>query len=216
MLFFLRKLAEAVSLPIGLAMFLILAGIVLRRRLPAVLGVVLLFVCATAFAARLLTIPIERAYPQRTAASCVSADAIVTLSGGIVHGLTPTGVEWGDAAGRYLAAMEVARAQPSERLIFTGAPLGGGTGLTEGGILRHVAIEQGIAADRVLVTGTVWTTDDEAAAVARLPAIHSIVLVTSAFHMPRATMLFRARGLKVIPFPEAERYPGQMGTDALS
>jgi uncharacterized SAM-binding protein YcdF (DUF218 family) len=60
----------------------------------------------------------------------------------------------------------------------------------------------------VIVTGPVLTTEDEARAVSQIPDIHSVLLVTSAFHMPRAVLLFRARGLDVSPFPTDERVLG--------
>jgi len=211
MLFFLRKLAEAVSLPLGLALALILLGVLLRRRWLAVVAALLLLASATDFGARLLNLPLERTYPEQRAEACPPADVIVALSGDIVHGLTAAGVQWGESAGRYLAALELARRHKADRLVFTGAPLGDGSGMTEGGVLRQAAIDQGIEPARIVVTGTVLTTDDEAHAVAHLAGVHSVILVTHAFHMPRAVMLFRARGLRVIPFPTAERFPGSTG-----
>ena len=46
-------------------------------------------------------------------------------------------------------------------------------------------------------------TDQEAKAVANLlnKEVPNIILVTSAFHMPRAQMVFEAAGIAVSPFP---------------
>jgi len=59
-----------------------------------------------------------------------------------------------------------------------------------------------------VVTTRVLTTEDEARAVSGIPGVHSILLVTSGFHMPRAVLLFRARGLNVFPFPTDTRTLG--------
>jgi uncharacterized SAM-binding protein YcdF (DUF218 family) len=60
--------------------------------------------------------------------------------------------------------------------------------------------------DRILVTDVVTNTADEARQVRAVLAARStqppkVLLVTSAFHMPRASAQFRAAGLVVDPFP---------------
>ena len=44
-------------------------------------------------------------------------------------------------------------------------------------------------------------TADEAAAVKKMALGNKIILVTSAFHMPRAQMLFENEGLEIVPYP---------------
>ena len=53
-----------------------------------------------------------------------------------------------------------------------------------------------------MLTKNVQNTDQEAIAVKRLLNTNEIkvILVTSAFHMPRAKKVFVASGIKVIPF----------------
>jgi hypothetical protein len=60
MLFFLRKLIEALLLPIGISAFLTIAGTLLRRRRMAIAGAVVLYVFSTGFVGRLLLQPLER------------------------------------------------------------------------------------------------------------------------------------------------------------
>jgi uncharacterized SAM-binding protein YcdF (DUF218 family) len=72
----------------------------------------------------------------------------------------------------------------------------------EGETLRQQALALGLPADSLATTSRVRNTAEEAQVVARsLPAGASIVLVTSAFHMPRAARLFQRQGLAVIPYP---------------
>jgi uncharacterized SAM-binding protein YcdF (DUF218 family) len=74
--------------------------------------------------------------------------------------------------------------------------------------LANRAVELGVARDRILVTGNVSSTAEEAKAVADTLADHvgpgrkaSIILVTSAYHMRRSRILFTRADLLVTPFP---------------
>jgi uncharacterized SAM-binding protein YcdF (DUF218 family) len=203
--FFLRKTVECLLLPIGICGILTIAGLILRRRWMIVTGLIVLLAFSTGLAAWLLTAPLENAYEAKPISQCPTADAIVVLSGNIVRGIAAPGPQFGDGANRYFTGLNLALAGKAKTIVFTGAPLNGGTE-TEGGILRQVAIQQGVAPDRIVVTGQVLTTAEEANAVSSVPGIRSILLVTSAMHMPRASMLFRATGLRVTPFPTDEHY----------
>ncbi len=65
----------------------------------------------------------------------------------------------------------------------------------------------GVPASALATTGKASNTEQEAEGVAQLlgvgksPTTPRILLVTSAYHMSRAEMLFRRAGLEVIPFP---------------
>jgi uncharacterized SAM-binding protein YcdF (DUF218 family) len=215
MLFFLRKLIEALLLPIGISAFLTIAGVLLRRRRIAISGAVVLYLFSTGFVGRLLLQPLERYYAPVTVDASPQADAIVVLSGAVVRGVNAPGVQWGDNANRYFAGFDLAKAGKAKTIIFTAATTGT-SGATQGAIMRDVAIRDGIQPERIIVTPLVLTTDDEARTVSRIPNIHSILLVTSGSHLPRAAMLFRAQGLNVTPFPTDQRFPGQWRIGASS
>ena len=61
------------------------------------------------------------------------------------------------------------------------------------------------------ITKNVPNTDQEAKAVAELLSKENsnIILVTSAFHMPRAKRAFEASGVSVAPFPVDFRSPSE-------
>ena len=77
-------------------------------------------------------------------------------------------------------------------------------------MLKIWAKSQGVPNSAIQVTDKVTNTAEEAAAVAallpQLPSVggikpKTILLVTSAFHMPRAQRLFEQAGLQVLPYP---------------
>src|SRR5579884_2879778 len=119
--FFLRSLTEALLLPVGMIGLLILVAVVFRRRWLAVVAVILLYATATTVAARLLVAPLENTYPPISVSACPHADAVVGLSGSIVRGTEPFGLQWGTAASRYFAARDLAKAGKGDLLVFTGA-----------------------------------------------------------------------------------------------
>ncbi len=215
MLFFIRKLVESILMPLGFSALLVIVGLVLRRRYLIVAGVVALWLCSIPLASHILLGTLERVYPPRTIAEAPSADAIVVLSGGIVRGISAAGVQWGDSANRYFTGLDLALAGKARFLVLSAGMPPPAHGISQGMILRETSVERGFPADRIIVTRTVLTTEDEASAVSDLPGIHSILLVTSAFHMPRAVMLFRARGLDVSPFPTDQRVLGSIVPESL-
>jgi uncharacterized SAM-binding protein YcdF (DUF218 family) len=208
MLFILRKMIEELLLPLGVSGFLMVAGIASRRRWITVCGVVTLWVFSTPIVGALMLQRLEQVYESKNVDAAPDADAIVVLSGGVVRGITAPGVQWGESANRYFAGFDLAMAGKAKFIVFSGAAADDSRGLSQGAILREIAISHGIPAERVVLTGPVLTTEDEARVVSQIPDIHSILLVTSAFHMPRAVLLFRARGFVVSPFPTDERVLG--------
>ena len=200
-------------LPIGLSGLLMIAAIVFRRRSLAALAIVTLYLFSIPVTGLLLMRGLEKAYDPETVADCPSADAIVVLSGGNVRGVSPPGMQWGDSSNRYFAGFDLASAGKAKFLVFSAATLE--SGFNEGALERAAAIRQGIPAERIVLTSHVSTTADEARAVSEIPGIHSIILVTSAYHMSRAALLFRSQGLTVSPFPTDERVLGRFNFAAM-
>ncbi len=88
-------------------------------------------------------------------------------------------------------------------LIFTGGKLPWSIGVPEGEFLREEAIKLGIPKKDIFLTENVENTDQEAKAIKKLLSLDDpkVILITSAFHMPRAQLVFEAAGISVIPFP---------------
>lgn len=112
---------------------------------------------------------------------------------------------WSDATDRFEKGMFLFQAGKAPRLVFTA----GGVPWfrqpeSEGDQLRRAALRRGVPEDAILVTGEVANTADEAREVdriARQRGWRRIVLVTSAWHLPRAVFLFRHTAATIVPYP---------------
>jgi len=201
MAFFIRKLVEAALLPVGFCGLLILAGILTRRRKAALAGVALLWIASMPVTGDSLSSPLDHYYPRLTVAESPHADAVVVLGGYIIRAVSPLGIQWATESSRFFVGIDLKTAGKAPWLVLPGSQSGDGAVPDFGALLREEAVRRGVPADQIRLGGQVFTTEDEARAVARLPGIRRVILVTSGFHEPRAALLFRAAGLDVIPFP---------------
>ena len=116
-------------------------------------------------------------------------------------------IEWADPD-RFLAGIDLYKANKSSRLIFTGGVDPMVYGLPpEGDIYIREAISMGIPKKDLFTTYAVNNTLQEAKAIKKLlsneilSSQKKIILVTSAFHMKRAKKVFEKEGLNVQPYP---------------
>lgn len=204
---YLSKILPLFVLPIGVTLLLVGLGIVRRRRWPLVAALAVLWISSMPLVAARLARAVEEGATRIPVQDVPLADAIVVLSTGRVTAPGPEAVsEWTDAD-RFFGGVQLFRAGKAPLLVFTGgwspwepeAPL-------EGDVLAEYATNMGIPRDRILTTGRVFNTAEEAAAVsallkARQQGPPRIILVTSAFHLLRARPLFERAGLAVSVFP---------------
>ena len=206
MMVFLSKLLPLLVLPVGITLILLTAGLVTKRRWLVIAAAIWLWLCSIPPVADNLARMMESGAVRIPAAEAATADAIVVLSGGRVVAPGPARIsEWSDPD-RFFGGIELFQAGKAPLLIFTGgwfpylstAPL-------EGDVSATWARALGIPPDRVLTTGRVVNTLEESRAIAaiardRTPPLRRILLVTSAFHMPRAARLYESAGFEVVPF----------------
>lgn len=203
----LRQILPLFVLPIGLTLLLIAAGLAFRKRWLVIVAAAGLWLSSTPMVGGTLGRMIEGGQTRVAATAAPMADAIVVLSTGRTVAPGPARIsEWADA-NRFFAGLELLRAERASLLVFTGgaSPVEADAVL-EGDILLSQAEALGVARDRMLTTGRVVNTAEEAVAVrallnTRVPPLKRVLLVTSAFHMPRATQLFANVGFEVEPFP---------------
>ena len=207
-MFLLSKLLPLLLLPLGVALLLLLWGVLRRRRWPAIAALAVLWLFATPLIAEGLWRWLERPYVrQSTAAVLASTAAVVVLGGGRHAAPGPAREsEWIDAD-RFFAGLEayqqLRRQGLRPRLIFTGGWWPTQPQLpSEGDVLLQRALALGLPAADLASTARVRNTAEEAQVVAaQLPPGSSVLLITSAFHMARAKRLFERQGLRVLPFP---------------
>lgn len=191
-------------LPLAIVFGWILSRTAFRRlgRWMATIAAVLLVLAVTLPVGGWLIRPLEARFfslqplPDRV-------DGIVVLSGAELPQLTE---DWGlpqirGHGERLIEAASLATDYPEARLVFTG---GAATekGLSEAEVARRFFIRLGIAPDRLELETEARNTCENAANAYRLakPQADEVwLLVTSAFHMPRAIACFRAVGWQVTP-----------------
>lgn len=144
---------------------------------------------------------------------------IIVLGGGEdAHMMAWTGLpEVNDAADRFIAGMALARRFPDAKLVFSGgdARLVGSrvSGATVAMRLFHDA---GIEPDRLMFEESARNTAENASLTRALVGLDQAkrpwILVTSAFHMPRAVGSFCTAGWhQIIPYPVDYKTSGQVG-----
>lgn len=210
---YLRQILPLFVLPVGITIMLVLVGLRLRRRWLIWTGLAVLWLSSTPIVGRLAMGAMEGSAVRGLAADAAAADAIVVLSGSRVVAPGKAAVsEWRDA-NRFFGGVELFKAGKAPLLVFTGGSVPWQPNAApEGDILAGYARSMGVPDSQIVKTSRVTNTAEEAAAVATLlrgrlarpsgpGAPPRVLLVTSAYHMPRARLLFERAGMSVIPFP---------------
>lgn len=120
------------------------------------------------------------------------ADAIVVLGCAVRSGAASPAL-----ARRMGCAIEMFRRGAAPRLLLSG---GGGRQRSEAAAMRELAVMGGVPATAILIEAESRNTNENAVFTARLMrdrGIASLILVSDAYHLPRARLLFGAAGLAV-------------------
>ena len=149
---------------------------------------------------------LEKPYAGVRLETLPTADAIVLLGGGAAPSrYEAAGVHLTPAGDRLAMAHAVFRLGKAPVLLLGGnANKLDGVVRVEGEIVRDLLATWGVPAAAVIPLGANEDTHDEALKVRALATEHGwhrVLLVTSANHMRRASAVFRAQGLEVIPVP---------------
>ena len=201
---YLHKILPLIASPLFLVFFLILFGAFLRSKKIIFFGLLVLFFCSLPVISNNLITYLEKDYTPQDASSINETDAIVVLSGMVTVIKTDETFkyEFGGGVDRVLSGMDLFNNNKAPLLIFTRGKVPWQLGLPEGEYLKEFAIKYGIPEEKILLTDNVQNTDEEAKSVKRLLNTNDaeIILVTSAFHMPRAKKVFEAANIRIIPF----------------
>jgi uncharacterized SAM-binding protein YcdF (DUF218 family) len=176
------------------------------------LGTFFLLVPALPLVARTLMRSLESVYPSQEIADVAPADVIVVL-GGSVLGLEPPRKYIQEADGsRVFGAWLLYRNSKSRHILVTsGVAYKTASGMvrTEAEDMKELLVGWGVPATAVVVEPKARNTDENARFASELikyKGWNTVLLVTSAFHMPRSVALFQKYGVNNIQaFPTETR-----------
>jgi uncharacterized SAM-binding protein YcdF (DUF218 family) len=202
-----KVIAGILSNPLLLATLLAVVGLLLRRSrrrtgLGLIAGAALIaYLASTSLVGNALLAPLEHAYPPFDASQALGVRDIVVLGSSYMpHDQIPvTGAL--DAAGlaRIVEGVRLARARPDSRLLVSGGAPPGFMPSAMG--YAQLANELGMQRSALLVMNRAIDTRQEAQEVAGVLGHSPFILVTSAYHMPRAMRLMQRAGANPLPAP---------------
>jgi uncharacterized SAM-binding protein YcdF (DUF218 family) len=209
MFIFLSKFLPPFVYPLGLALLAIGAAILLWRKPRAqravlIATLVVLLLASNELVSAALTRSVEWQYFPP--AEIPQAEVIVLLGGGTAPALYPRPIVEMNGAGdrvAYAAWLYQQRAAPAI-LVSGGAIAWLETGKSAADDMAFLLDLMGVPPNAIWLEETSRNTAENAAECAKIlreKGISRIILVTSAFHMPRSLPLFENQGLEVIPAP---------------
>ena len=210
-MFFLSKLLPLFIYPLGLSCLLMVLGLIWlwkkpkRARWAIAASLFVLYFSSNIAVSDKLVSTLEWRYlppdPMPT------ADAIVVLGGATAPAIKPRPwVEVSERGDRILYGARLYNQGKAPKLILSGGRIiwRGGSGASEAGDMQEIATAMNVPASDILLEETSLNTRQNAVNVKALMAeqnINSLLLVTSALHMPRSVAIFRKLGIAVIPAP---------------
>ncbi len=203
-----RGVAGALLRPIIICVLLIGAGLLIDRPWITAAGAILLWASSTpALSSRLIGL-LEARFAGVAISAVPPAEAIAVIGGNIIRGLDLSGIQWGPSVNRFSDALRLIRAGKAPFLILSAADSPYDRTRSQAAILADAAVESGIAREAILVTRRIANSAEEVRAISDLcqeRRIESIIVVTSAWHMPRIMLLFRRSRPRALPFPVDRR-----------
>ena len=150
----------------------------------------------------LLMKPLEARFIRPEAAALPSRAFIAVLGGAEQLGASRLSnrPEYNSHADRVIAGAELTFALPSAKLAIIGGVRDPGSNERDVDAVARTWAALGISVARTSKVGGTLDTCSNARGVAAVTR-HPVILVTSAFHMPRSVACFRAAGIEPVPYP---------------
>ncbi|CAM4390161.1 YdcF family protein [Kerstersia similis] len=219
------ELLSSLVVPLHLSLFLlacaVIVGFLRWRRLRNLLVGLALF-WSLAWSLPITSIwaggMLENTYPYQTAAELPAADVIVVLGGQTANGRP----NWflpevsSHKPTRTARAAEIYRAGRAPYVLPSGGAAEGTVSEAEG--MAQMLRQQGVPREALLLETASRNTYENAHLTTRVLQQHqlkTVLLVTSALHMPRSVATFDKQGVTVIPAPAAPQITRPAGSGAL-
>lgn len=208
MLFILKKIIGNLLLPLPFLLLLMAIALLLlwfsrwqksAKTLLTVSWLGLLLLSLQPVADRLL-MPIENQYATYQKNDPI--DYIVVLGGGYTYNpeWAPSSNLFPNSLPRVTEGVRLYRQHPGAKMIFTGAEAISNP-LPNAKVAAMVAESLGVPQQDIIILPQAKDTIEEAQAVAQIAQQKTLLLVTSANHLPRAMRIFQKEGLNPIPAP---------------
>jgi uncharacterized SAM-binding protein YcdF (DUF218 family) len=213
-IYWIKQFVGALATPMMLAFLMVIVGVAARwlgrRRLAVWLwagAAVMIYLGSIAPVANALLAPLERKYPPlRDDVALPAVHYIVVLGSSYAprDGIPVTAALNGDGLVRITEGVRLFRKLPAARLVVSGgAPAGKPTSAR--GYAR-LARDFGVPDASIVVLDQALDTSSEARSIATLLGREPFILVTSAYHMPRAMWLMTRAGTRPVPAPTGQLY----------
>ncbi len=209
----LKEIAHILAAPLLLAVLAAMAGAILRlcgrRRVATALiaiAVAIAYCGSTGIVGDGLLGPLERRYPPlHRGQSLPVAPWIVVLGSDYAprDDIPVTAALDGDGLVRIVEGVRLAREYAGSRLLVSGGARPGQVPPAQG--YAELARDLGIDPAAITLSDKPLDTGSEARAVAKLLGRTPFLLVTSAYHMPRAMRLMQDAGAQPVPAPTGQR-----------
>ena len=170
-------------------------------------GTMLLYLASTPLVARWAAWTLERENPPVRVEDLPVADAIVVLGGSMYatqRGDGSVHLYAKHASDRFDTALAAYRAGRAPIMVFGGGSTGIDGAPDEGDWNRQRAVERGVPDGAALSTGRARFTSDESLLIAERLREHgatTVIVCSSAIHLPRAVAHYRHLGFTVTPLP---------------
>jgi uncharacterized SAM-binding protein YcdF (DUF218 family) len=210
--FVIKHWLETLLSPMMLSLVLLVSALICRRLKRARAASALLVLCAVIgyggsipIVGDVLLRPLERRYPPLPdQATLPPTSYVIVLGAGYEphDGVPVTAALNADGLARVVEGVALARRIDGARLIVSGGAPPGKTPSARG--YADLARELGIPDGSLALIDKPLDTAAEARSVAALIGAAPFILVTSAYHMPRAMLEMRRAGLQPIPAPTGQ------------
>jgi uncharacterized SAM-binding protein YcdF (DUF218 family) len=216
MLYLAKHWIAALISPLAAALLLGAIAVVCRlSRRPGLARILLIVAAAVVYVGSISIVgdallgPLEHRYPplRRDLPLPAAAYVVVLGSGYAPHDGVPVSAALdADGLGRVVEAVILVRRLADARLVVSGGAPAGQSAPAVG--YAEIARELGISETSLVVLDRALDTREEARAIAALVGNAPFILVTSAYHTPRAMQELRLAGVRPIPAPTGQLVGG--------
>jgi uncharacterized SAM-binding protein YcdF (DUF218 family) len=209
---FLSKLLPLFLYPLGLACLLLFLTLVLAWKyprltpFPVAIALLILLIASNNWVSSALVYSLEAKYPPLGVEGVPPTEAIVVLGGATKNPEPPRFmVDVNEHGDRLFYAAKLYREQKAPLIILAGGRINwAGTGGSEATDMASLLTFLGVPPEAMILEPDSLNTYENAINVQKIlqkEGINQILLVTSAFHMPRSLAIFHKLGINAIPAP---------------